>query len=258
VVRRPRRDTREEALHVVEHEHALLTRCAELDIPAPKPCFLDTLAAALVLEHVTGAPDFQPSDLDTMLEQMATQLARIHRAPLGPGLAFLKLRRESAGRLLLEAPPELDASLDEARLRAALRPLWPWPQHNADVLLHGDYWPGNLLWNDGKLAAVLDWEEAERGDPLADIALSRLDILWAFGDAAMHAFTEHYRAQTQLDWRNLARWELCIALRPMSNLTRWASVYADAPISRPDIDEHSMREAHRRFVAEAVKACGRL
>jgi aminoglycoside phosphotransferase (APT) family kinase protein len=86
--------------------------------------------------------------------------------------------------------------------------------------LHGDYWPGNLLWNDGKLAAVLDWEDAERGDPLADIALARLDICWAFGDAA--------------------------------------SVYAGAPISRPDIDERSMREGHRRFVAEAVKACGRL
>lgn len=258
VVRRPKRGTREEALRVVEHEHALLTRCAALDISAPRPCFLDALTAALVLEHVPGAPDFQPIDPTAMMEQMATQLARIHRVPLGPELAFLKLRRDSAERLLLEAPSELDASLDEARVRAAIGPLWPWPQHNADVLLHGDYWPGNLLWNDGKLAAVIDWEEAERGDPLADVALSRLDICWAFGDAAMHAFTEHYRAQTQLDWRNLTRWELCIALRPMSNLTRWASVYASPPISRPDIDEHSMREGHGRFVAEAMKGSGQL
>lgn len=257
VVRRPTRATRQEALVAAQHEHALLERCISLDILAPKPCFFDATAAAVVLEHVAGAPDFAPADMRDMLEQMATQLARIHRVPLGPELDFLSRRSESAARNVRETPARLDASLDEAGVRAALAPLWPWPQHNDDALLHGDYWPGNLLFDAGKLVAVLDWEEAEIGDPLADVALSRLDVCWAFGEAAMHTFTECYRAQTELDWRNLARWELCIALRPMSNLPRWASAYAEPPISRPDIDERSMREGHRRFVAEAVKACER-
>jgi aminoglycoside phosphotransferase (APT) family kinase protein len=91
-----------------------------------------------------------------------------------------------------------------------------------DVLLHGDFWPGNLLWNDGELVGVLDWEEAEIGDPLVDVAVSRLDLLWAFGEEAMDTFTRRYRKQTRLDWRNLARWDLLVALRPMSNLERWA------------------------------------
>jgi len=233
----------------------VLTRCAAFGIVAPKPCFFDLPGRAVVLEYVSGEPVFAPADLNDMLRKMATELARIHRVPLGPELAILGQRRESAGRLIMQAPEQLDESLDEARVRAELAALWPWQQHNADVLLHGDYWPGNLLWNDSELAAVLDWEGAERGDPLSDVALSRLDICWAFGEAAMHTFTEQYRAQTELDWRNLARWDLCIALRPMSKLARWAPVYAEPPISRPDITERSMRAGHRRFVSEAIQAC---
>ena len=26
------------------------------------------------------------------------------------------------------------------------------------MLLHGYLWPGNLLWQDGRLVAVVDWE----------------------------------------------------------------------------------------------------
>jgi aminoglycoside phosphotransferase (APT) family kinase protein len=35
-------------------------------------------------------------------------------------------------------------------------------------LLHGDYWPDNTLWRDGRLVCVIDWEDAALGDPLAD------------------------------------------------------------------------------------------
>jgi aminoglycoside phosphotransferase (APT) family kinase protein len=37
-------------------------------------------------------------------------------------------------------------------------------------VLHGDYWPGNVLWRDGRLVGVIGWEEAAFGDPLADLA----------------------------------------------------------------------------------------
>ena len=72
----------------------------------------------------------------------------------------------------------------------------------------------------------------------------------------MHTFTECYREQTQLDWRNLARWELHAALRPMSNLARWAQAYALPPIRRPDITEQTMRDGHRRFVGQALRSLG--
>lgn len=257
VVRRPTRDTPAEARRVVQHEHALLSRCAELGALAPRSWFLDTEATAVVLEFVDGAPDFAPARPREMLEQLATQLARIHALPLVDALPFLERNTQRAAERAAHTPPQPDVSLNEAQVRSLVRELWPWPQLNPDAILHGDYWPGNVVWKDGKLAAVLDWEEAAIGDPLADIALSRLDIAWAFGDDAAETFTACYREQTRIDWGNLARWELSIALRPMGQLSRWASAYAGPPISRPDIDEASMQAVHQRFVARAVAALGR-
>ena len=240
----------------MSREHALLSHCAALGIPAPQPCFLDGAEAALVLEYVDGAPELAPRSAPDMLRKMATGLAQIHGAANAGNLAFLPRRRDTAERQIQDAPERLDETLDEARVRAALAQLWPWPQHNPDTLLHGDYWPGNLLWRNGALVAVLDWEEAEVGDPLADVALARLDVLWAFGDAAMETFTQCYRDVTRIDWRNLARWDLCVALRPMANLERWSRVYTEPPISRPDVNAHTMREGHRRFVDQALRSLG--
>ena len=64
------------------------------------------------------------------------------------------------------------------------------------MLLHGDFWPGNILWRYGQLVAVIDWEDAALGDPLADVANSRLEILWAFGIDAMQSFTHYYQSLT--------------------------------------------------------------
>lgn len=256
VVRRPTWATPEETRRIVSTEHALLERCRTLGIRAPEPCFLDREEGALGLVHVEGGPDFAPSDPSAVLEQMAAELARIHAVPATPELGFLTRRNASFERDLRAVPERLDTTLDEPRLRAILNELWPWEQHNADVLLHGDYWPGNLLWQDGKLVAVLDWEEAELGDPLADLAVARLDLWWAFGEAAMREFTQRYRAHRGIDWQNLARWDLAVALRPMSNLARWASSYAPPPIGRPDVTESGMRDVHRLFVGQAVAALG--
>lgn len=256
VVRRPVHDTPREAQRAASHEYQLLLHCTALGMPVPKPCAFDAEAAALVVEYLPGAPEFAPSNASDMLVLMASQLARIHRVRACRDLAFLERCADRTSRNLLHAPPRLDHTLGEPRLRAALTRLWPWPQRHADTLLHGDYWPGNLLWKSDQLIAVLDWEEAALGDPLADLAVARLDIVWAFGEAAMHAFTQSYREQVDLDWRNLAQWDLCAALRPMSNLARWAASYSQAPICRPDVTERTMQEGHRRFVAQAFRSLG--
>jgi aminoglycoside phosphotransferase (APT) family kinase protein len=100
---------------------------------------------------------------------------------------------------------------------------------------------------------VLDWESARVGDPLRDLAIARLDLLWVFGEQAMHELTELYRARCQLDLSELPRWDLQVALRPMGQLARWAPAYAPPPLSRPDIDEPAMREGHGRFVRQALE-----
>ncbi len=54
------------------------------------------------------------------------------------------------------------------------------PEPQAMRLVHGDFRNGNLLVNDGGLAAVLDWELAHLGNPMEDIAWLCLRT-WRFG-----------------------------------------------------------------------------
>ena len=107
------------------------------------------------------------------------------------------------------------------------------------------YWPGNVLWRDGQLAAVIDWEDAALGDPLADLANSRLEVLWAFGAGAMQRYTRQYLAlMPDLDTALLAYWDLCVALRPVARYTEWAE----------DRDaELRMREGLKVFIVQALK-----
>lgn len=45
----------------------------------------------------------------------------------------------------------------------------PAPQSGAPAVVHGDPKLANLMWHDRELAAVLDWELAYNGEPLADL-----------------------------------------------------------------------------------------
>jgi aminoglycoside phosphotransferase (APT) family kinase protein len=234
-------------------EFRVLALARAAGIAVPRPRFLEDSTGTLVLDYVTGELEFAPHDLNRSLRRLAEELIKIHGITAGSTeLSFLSSRELSAARNIENQPLVLDESLGEAALRAALRRLWPWPARNPPVLLHGDYWPGNVVWGDGVIRAVLDWEEAELGDPLADVALTRLDLAWAFGARAMHEFTEHYRSLSDLDWKYLPHWDLCIALRPMAQLPRWASAYRSPAIGRPDIDEAALRDGHRQFVARAL------
>ena len=46
--------------------------------------------------------------------------------------------------------------MDRCCIRDTLDAIDTPEQSDPTVLLHGDYWPSNLLWRDGILAAVLD------------------------------------------------------------------------------------------------------
>jgi aminoglycoside phosphotransferase (APT) family kinase protein len=250
VVRRPTRDSIEQVRRIVDTEQSLLSRLPAWGVPAPRLRFVDFERGALVLDHVEGATDLQPPHRQQQLEQMADVLARIHRVPLDAGLSQLLPPMRWNGEL--PETRDLDQSLDEAGLRTEVERFGPPQRPNAQVLLHGDYWPGNILWRAGKLATVLDWEMAKHGEPLFDLAIARLDILWVFGEQAMQELTELYRARIQLDFHDLPRWDLQAALRPMGNLARWAPAYAPPPLSRPDIDEQHLRAGHRSFVRQAL------
>ena len=255
VVRQPGDWTLRQNPQAAATEFRILQMVRAIGVSAPLPVTLDGTGELLstpyfVMEHIDGLPQYKPHDAVEFVSQLAVQLARIHRVKEGGyDLSFLPRQTARLAARIRNWPEKLDQSLDEERIRTTLTIAWPLSRLNEPVLVHGDFWPGNLLWRDGRLLAVVDWEDAELGDPLFDVAVCRLDLLMLFGQTAMDEFTRQYRLQTTVDFSNLPYWDLVAALRPASNLAAWAAGWP--ALGRPDITEATMRAAHRLFVTRA-------
>jgi aminoglycoside phosphotransferase (APT) family kinase protein len=236
--------------HVAAHEFKLLQLLHSVGLATPTPYHLDQSGEIfptpyVVIEYIEGTPEFELDHIPDLILQLATHLSRIHKVDVSKlDVSFLPQQAKIYAEMLRERPATVDASVDEMHIREALVSAWPIPQRNTTVLLHGDFWPGNILWKDGQLVAIIDWEDSALGDPLADVANSRLEILWAFGIDAMHHFTDQYQSLTTIDLTNLPYWDLFAALRPASQFATWA----------PDeLTEKTMRERYSWFIAHALE-----
>lgn len=116
--------------------------------------------------------DWPDSDVPAQRAGGAALLARLHTAladlelPPRPRPAF----QESG--LYGEPPADAAALADPAldRWLAAFH-----RDHPARHPLHGDYYTGNTLARDGRLVAVLDWDEAFVGAPELELAAAALE-----------------------------------------------------------------------------------
>ena len=234
--------------NVAAVEFRLLQLLNAAGVATPAPIYLDTdcdifPVPCLVIEFIDGQPEFAPDDVPNRVQQLAAQLANIHQVDCSAAdMSFMPQQAASVAAKLRQRPAVLDESLHEGNIRDALAVIGPLPPRNAPAILHGDYWPGNVLWQHRQLVAVIDWEDAEFGDPLADLANSRLEVLFAFGQAAMQQFTDVYCATSSIDFTHLPYWDLYAALRPCSEIGNWG-LDTDA--------ENAMREAHHWFIQQA-------
>ena len=117
-----------------------------------------------------------------LLAQCATALAALHAAdPDGiPGLP--------AADPLVQWRDLTDAlGQPSAVFEVALRWLLHHrPAPGGSAIVHGDFRLGNLMVDDSRLAAVLDWELVHRGDPLEDLGWFCVRA-WRFGEDARPA-----------------------------------------------------------------------
>lgn len=235
-----------DAAESVVREAAVLIAAAIAGLPVPR--LVGTAGDALVLEYVDGSVRLDHPFRTTAASAMADTLARIHALDPVAGLpdraAYLCER--------LDDPPEtMDAAMREPEIRAAIEATGV-PRTPRPVLLHGDYWPGNVVWQGDEIAAVIDWESAAAGDPLADVAMTRLDLCFAYGADAAATFTERYRRSRPFADADLVVWDLVAALRPCGVIDAWASAYPS--LGRPDLTESTMRAAHAEFTERALAA----
>jgi aminoglycoside phosphotransferase (APT) family kinase protein len=237
--------------NIAADEFKLLQMLQSAGLATPMPYYLDQSGEIfatpyIVIEYIEGKPEFAPSNLTDFIHQLGAHLSTIHSIDCtNLDLSFLPKQQEVFAEILRERSSNLDESLDEGCVRNTLHAVWPIPQDNESVLLHGDFWPGNTLWKDGQLVAVIDWEDAAIGDPLADVANARLEVLWAFGVDAMHSFTHHYRSMTAINFTNLSYWDLVAAVRQVPRIGTWGLDNAT---------EQAMREGLKVFITQAFAA----
>lgn len=236
---------------IADDEFTLLEMARSAGVPAPRPYLVDASGQILprpylIMALVEGEAVLEPpADIPGVARPLAAVLARIHQIPRD-GAPFLRDQYQVFDRRLREVPVTFDEALNEREIRAALARAWPPASGNEPVLLHGDFWPGNVLWLGGQLTAVIDWEDAGFGDPLADLANGRLEITMALGQEAAREFTRHYRSlMPSVDYANLAQWDLCAALRLAGVMTSWG--LAPAALKK-------LQDGHRAFVREALSA----
>lgn len=234
--------------NIANHEFNVLRTLYDIGLPVAQPLYLDESGEIypipyLIIDYVEGATDFSPQDLPDFIHQSAEILAKIHQIKQQlSALSFLSKREAHVLWWIHFQPEQLDETLNEGWLRDQLRRLFPLNRVNEPTLLHGDFWAGNLIWRDRKLTRVIDWEDAEIGDPLSDLSITRLDLLWAFGQAAMFDFTRTYQVlMPHLDYASLPAWDLFSALRKANQLTGSAKLWMES--GRPDVTFTTMQQS---------------
>ena len=252
-------------LQTIQNEFQLLQQLHQAGQPTPKPFHLDISCTILpnpylIIEFMEGEMLLAPENLATHIIQLANQLAAIHQIENAQKhFAFLPTIRGSCIELTQQTGNGRNLIMQEEIIRQKLVAASPIKQINENVLLHGDFWPGNSLWQNGQLVAVIDWEDAYLGDPLRDLAISRLDIVWIFGIEAMHQFTQQYQAQMDLNYTNLPYWDLGAALRLIriagDNLENWVAFFP--PFGRDDITVESLLGDYGYYVAQALSKLAR-
>jgi len=241
--------------HIAADEFAFVSALRETLQTVPRPLYLGADKAVMarpyaIYEFVEGELVSDTASLGSRIPQMAQWLANLHELDAGE----FKLRVSSSSVLvprqaLRDSSSPLDEEVFEPQIRGLLEQFSQPLISGKPVLLHGDYWSGNLLWQDKDLVAVIDWEDFGVGDAFADLGCARLELLWATNESFVERFTDSYlraRGLALVDVaRALAYWDLCSVL-PFANTLQ--------AISLNDADRSSKRKALAGFVGRAANA----
>ena len=193
VLRRPPLGHVLETAHDMSREHRLLAALWPTEVPVPRPLLLAgpevigapfyvmEFAAGQVLRDRSQLERLDPAAATALADELIDVLVRLHQLnPTQVGLAALGRPEGYLERQLRRWARQLQSShsrdLPElTRLADRLGKRIPTSQRAA--IVHGDYRLDNVVVDPGRghIVAVLDWEMATLGDPLADVAST---VVW--------------------------------------------------------------------------------
>ena len=202
-------------------EYKLLECLKETTIPSAVPVYLDSSGSHLgrpffISSYIEGTQNLGSKDDAFFIETIANQLKNIHMVNTD-NLPKLPLRVDPLEGLL-DYLPKKDNWIE---IREYIKEL-SFEKYNADFkLLHGDFWPGNLLWKSDNIVGVVDWDYAAIGDPLYDLAVSCLMFRYLYGRQDMESFKVAYIDQSEFDEKRFLLWSINIASSTLYFINEW-------------------------------------
>jgi aminoglycoside phosphotransferase (APT) family kinase protein len=132
-------------------------------------------------------------------------------------------------------------------LAAEVRSRWAEVVASPEVLTHGDYWSGNVVWRDGKLTGIVDWSSGARGPGGFDLGWCRLDLVLLFDEQTADEFLAAYEAATGQAVGEMRLWDCWAVARSQETVASWVPNYL--PLGRADLDEDELRRRHAQWTA---------
>jgi aminoglycoside phosphotransferase (APT) family kinase protein len=164
-------------MYSLAREATILAAIGAEGLPVPRVWCVLPQRDGLVMELVAGctdlADDLAAEDRVATATAYLRQLSRVHRSDAATLLPSEYRQASTVGEAVAAELARWSRTDSSGPLEDAIRQ-WLHDHRPADNsparLLHGDPGAGNLLQQDGRLVAMLDWERAHLGDPLEDRA----------------------------------------------------------------------------------------
>jgi len=221
---------------------------------------------ALVCGMIPGKDRFggiaDPAQRDALAADFMAQLAALHRidvsanpvegmGPVESAETFIRrriaeLRHGNSGK---GWDPLIHLSLNwlEANIPADMP---------APVIVHGDAGPGNFLYEGNRVTALLDWELVHYGDPMADLAMLAIRMLFQGFVPLPQAFAAYEAAGGyKVDLRRIIYWRLLFQTS-FARRARYDDPDAPAP---PNLGMNLVYSTiHRRVLSHALAEAARI
>jgi aminoglycoside phosphotransferase (APT) family kinase protein len=239
--------------HELATAAAALQLAAACGVPVPELLGSDDGRATgmpLVLSARLPGTSQIPREPDpARLAELGRQAARLHAITLDPSPLLPARDRpigaEDFAALRRRQPPQdLLVAAEETAARGA-RPC------ERPVLVHGDLWQGNVLWQGTTVTGLIDWDCAGAGDPGVDLGSLRCDAALCYGMQAPVHVLRGWQEEAGRPADRVAYWDLVAGLSSPPDMG-WFPV-SMALQGRPDLDQPTMRARRDEFLRQALE-----
>ncbi|AIY04144.1 hypothetical protein Plano_0179 [Planococcus sp. PAMC 21323] len=192
---------------LAKHEATSLQYAEKMGLPTPHLIAYDETGEksgipSVLMSKMPGSVVLQPSNDEIWLDQLAAALAMLHQ--------------KDATEFPYEYSPYNDAFLLE-------KPTWSKVQNDwmrafyivsgsravsRECLIHRDFHPANVLWENRQVSAIVDWVNACRGPAGIDVGHCRVNLAQMYGISVANDFLAAYERYAGSNFTYDPYWDL--------------------------------------------------